>query len=91
MANAGPDGGRTSLLADCSSCFGLCCVAPVFSASADFAIDKAAGQPCPNLQPDSRCAIHSRLRQNGFPGRRQGSDHDQRSLPFRQGVGVTIM
>jgi len=68
MANAGPDGGRTSLLADCGSCFGLCCVAPAFSASADFAIDKAAGQPCPNLQPDSRCAIHSRLRQNGFPG-----------------------
>jgi uncharacterized protein YjbI with pentapeptide repeats len=57
-----------SLRADCERCFGLCCVAPAFSASADFAIDKDAGQPCPNLQPDFRCAIHHRLRQQGFPG-----------------------
>ncbi len=56
------------LRADCERCFGLCCVAPAFSASADFAIDKAAGQPCPNLQPDFRCAIHDRLRRQGFPG-----------------------
>jgi uncharacterized protein YjbI with pentapeptide repeats len=41
---------------------------PAFSASADFAIDKAAGQPCPNLRPDSRCGIHTSLRQRGFPG-----------------------
>jgi uncharacterized protein YjbI with pentapeptide repeats len=46
----------------------LCCVAPVFAASADFAIDKEAGQPCPNLEADFRCAIHTRLRQEGFPG-----------------------
>jgi uncharacterized protein YjbI with pentapeptide repeats len=46
----------------------LCCVAPAFSASADFAIDKDAGRPCPNLQADYRCAIHARLRQRGFPG-----------------------
>jgi uncharacterized protein YjbI with pentapeptide repeats len=56
------------LRADCSRCFALCCVAPTFSASADFAIDKPAGQPCPNLQPDSRCGIHGTLRQRGFPG-----------------------
>lgn len=56
------------LRADCERCFGLCCVAPAFSASADFAIDKAAGQPCPNLQSDFRCGIHDRLRQHGFPG-----------------------
>jgi uncharacterized protein YjbI with pentapeptide repeats len=43
-------------------------VAPAFAASADFAIDKAAGDPCPNLQADFRCAIHARLRQEGFPG-----------------------
>jgi uncharacterized protein YjbI with pentapeptide repeats len=59
---------RLSLRADCERCFALCCVAPAFSASADFAIDKDAGQPCPNLQPDFRCAIHHRLRQQGFPG-----------------------
>jgi Pentapeptide repeats (8 copies) len=43
-------------------------VAPAFSASADFAIDKPAGQACPNLRPDFRCGIHARLRQRGFPG-----------------------
>jgi uncharacterized protein YjbI with pentapeptide repeats len=46
----------------------LCCVAPAFAASADFAIDKAAGQPCPNLRPDFRCGIHTSLRERGFPG-----------------------
>jgi uncharacterized protein YjbI with pentapeptide repeats len=46
----------------------LCCVAPAFSASADFAIDKAAGQACPNLEPDFRCAIHADLRRAGFRG-----------------------
>jgi hypothetical protein len=56
------------LRADCGSCFGLCCVVPAFAASADFAIDKPAGQACPNLQPDSRCGIHTRLRPSGFPG-----------------------
>jgi uncharacterized protein YjbI with pentapeptide repeats len=57
-----------TLRADCDRCFALCCVAPAFSVSADFAIDKAAGQPCPNLRPDSRCGIHTELRQRGFPG-----------------------
>jgi uncharacterized protein YjbI with pentapeptide repeats len=56
------------LRADCSRCFALCCVAPAFAASADFAIDKPAGQPCPNLLIDFRCGIHGRLRERGFPG-----------------------
>ncbi|MGH3940522.1 MAG: pentapeptide repeat-containing protein [Pseudonocardiaceae bacterium] len=59
---------RFDLRADCERCFGLCCVALTFSVSADFAIDKDAGQPCPNLQPNFRCGIHTRLRQQGFPG-----------------------
>jgi Pentapeptide repeats (8 copies) len=59
---------RTDLRADCGSCFGLCCVALTFSRSADFAIDKAAGEPCPNLDDSFRCSIHSRLRPEGFPG-----------------------
>lgn len=63
-----PDRQRLSLRADCKRCFGLCCVAPTFSASADFAIDKAAGQACPHLRSDFRCSIHDRLRQRGFPG-----------------------
>lgn len=61
-------GPRGALRADCERCFGLCCVAPAFSASADFAIDKPAGRPCPNLQQDFRCSIHRDLRRRGFPG-----------------------
>src|SRR4051794_16389300 len=57
-----------SLKADCESCFGLCCVALPFAASADFAIDKDAGRPCPNLEADFRCGIHRDLRERGFPG-----------------------
>jgi uncharacterized protein YjbI with pentapeptide repeats len=59
---------RARLRADCARCFALCCVAPVFAASADFALDKPAGQPCPNLRADFRCGIHDRLRERGFPG-----------------------
>jgi hypothetical protein len=43
-------------------------VAPAFAASADFAIDKPAGRPCPNLREDFRCSIHAELRERGFPG-----------------------
>lgn len=56
------------LRADCANCFGLCCVVPAFSVSADFAIDKPAEHPCPNLRTDFRCGIHTELRQRGFPG-----------------------
>lgn len=59
---------RLSLRADCESCFALCCVVPAFSASADFAINKPAGQACPHLQPDFRCGIHTSLRHQGFGG-----------------------
>jgi uncharacterized protein YjbI with pentapeptide repeats len=57
-----------TLRADCKSCFALCCVAPAFSASADFAIDKPAGAACPNLNTDFRCGVHASLRQQGFRG-----------------------
>ncbi|MCW6010316.1 pentapeptide repeat-containing protein [Micromonospora sp. CPCC 205371] len=56
------------LRADCERCFGLCCVAPAFTRSADFAIDKPAAHACPNLQDDFRCGIHRDLRDKGFPG-----------------------
>jgi uncharacterized protein YjbI with pentapeptide repeats len=59
---------REELRADCGRCAGLCCVAPAFAASADFAIDKPAGHPCPHLQGDNLCGIHDRLRERGFPG-----------------------
>jgi len=56
------------LRADCGSCLGLCCVAPAFARSADFALDKPAGTPCPNLRPDLCCAVHDGLRGRGFTG-----------------------
>jgi hypothetical protein len=58
----------SSLRADCARCVGLCCVAPAFEASAEFAFDKPAGQPCPNLLADFRCAIHDHLGPRGFQG-----------------------
>lgn len=64
-------GSRSSpieLTADCANCFGLCCVAPSFAKSADFAIDKRAGQPCPNLMSNFGCGIHETLREQGFSG-----------------------
>lgn len=63
-----PVDARVHLRADCSRCAGLCCVAPAFAASADFAIDKPAGVPCPNLRENFRCGIHADLRERGFPG-----------------------
>ena len=56
------------LRADCSRCTGLCCVAPAFARSADFALDKPAGRACPNLRGDFRCGIHDRLPERGFRG-----------------------
>ncbi|MFJ2027179.1 pentapeptide repeat-containing protein [Streptomyces sp. NPDC087897] len=62
------DDRREALRADCANCFALCCVALTLTASSDFAIDKEAGRPCPNLEDDFRCGIHTRLRTRGFPG-----------------------
>jgi hypothetical protein len=59
---------RLALRADCSRCAGLCCVAPTLTRSADFALDKPAGVPCPNLLDDFRCGVHDRLRPLGFAG-----------------------
>jgi uncharacterized protein YjbI with pentapeptide repeats len=60
---------RLDLVADCASCAALCCVVPAFARSADFAIDKPSGVPCPHL--DDRgfgCTIHDRLPERGFRG-----------------------
>ncbi|MEV0456752.1 pentapeptide repeat-containing protein [Catellatospora methionotrophica] len=59
---------RERLHADCSRCFALCCVAPAFARSSDFAIDKPAGTACPNLRADFACGIHTGLRERGFAG-----------------------
>jgi uncharacterized protein YjbI with pentapeptide repeats len=59
---------RFELQADCEHCFGLCCTALPFAASVDFAVNKAAGQPCGHLQDDFRCGIHGNLREQGYRG-----------------------
>jgi pentapeptide repeat protein len=62
------------LVGDCGRCSGLCCVAPAFARSADFALSKPAETPCPNLRvsvpgrPDAPCGIHGELLDRGFPG-----------------------
>ena len=63
-----PEDRRAALKADCSQCFGLCCVALPFAKTSDFAIDKGFAEPCPNLDDDFRCRIHARLRESGFRG-----------------------
>lgn len=43
-------------------------MALAFDKSEKFAIDKAAGTPCPHLGPDHRCTIHGQLDSAGFAG-----------------------
>lgn len=56
------------LRADCARCAGLCCLALSFDRSSLFAIDKAAGQPCPHLDGCGACGIHRRRAELGFRG-----------------------
>ncbi len=56
------------LKGDCENCAALCCVALAFDKGDMFGFDKAAGQACPELQPDFRCGIHGRLPEAGFAG-----------------------
>lgn len=57
-----------SLRSDCGRCAGLCCIALAFDRSQGFAIDKAAGSPCPNLGAGGCCAIHASRADAGFTG-----------------------
>lgn len=59
---------RSTLRADCARCAALCCVAPTFSRSTEFAFDKPAGVACRHLAEDLGCSIHSGLRAHGFAG-----------------------
>lgn len=54
--------------ADCARCVGLCCVAPAFDRSDEFAIDKPGGEPCPHLDAAYRCRIHAQREELGFKG-----------------------
>ena len=55
-------------VADCAKCAALCCAAPSFSKSDDFAFDKPAHSPCGHLRPNARCNIHDELVVRGFRG-----------------------
>lgn len=59
---------KNNLRADCSNCYGLCCVALYFSASEGFPADKEAGKPCLNLRPDFCCSVYTDLRELGLKG-----------------------
>lgn len=56
------------LVADCSRCFGLCCVLLPFHRDSGFAVSKEGGHACHHLQADDRCGIHDTLRDDGWPG-----------------------
>ena len=59
---------KIQLHAECKSCFGLCCVALYFSTLDGFPTDKKAGVPCPNLQNNDKCRVHSELSELGYKG-----------------------
>jgi hypothetical protein len=53
---------------DCSACAALCCVVFAFDKSESFAIDKAAGEVCPNLEYSNTCGIFGSRETMGFKG-----------------------
>ncbi|MBN9670568.1 hypothetical protein [Roseibium aggregatum] len=52
----------------CENCAALCCVVFVFDKSESFAIDKAAGEVCPNLDTCGKCTIFRERETLGFRG-----------------------
>ena len=64
----GPGMDADALRPDCARCAALCCIAPAFDRSAEFAYDKPACTPCRELGADDRCRIHARREQAGFAG-----------------------
>ncbi len=59
---------ETDLHPDCARCAGLCCVLLAFDRGSQFAFDKPAATPCPNLDSGHMCTIHDRLAETGFHG-----------------------
>ena len=62
---------RDSLRADCERCIALCCVAPSFTASADFAIDKPAGVPARTCGPTTAARSTACSAHRAFPAARR--------------------
>jgi hypothetical protein len=59
---------RPDLVPECGSCAALCCVAPSFERSNDFACDKPAGERCQHLTHGDGCSIHALRADRGFRG-----------------------
>jgi len=59
---------QIALEPDCANCAALCCIALAFDRSKLFAIDKPAGEPCPNLDACGACTIHNTRADRGFRG-----------------------
>lgn len=59
---------ETAYPSDCNRCQALCCVYPAFDKSDMFGLDKAGGEPCPNLGGEFACSIHAGLGERGFRG-----------------------
>jgi len=57
-----------ALVADCGSCFGLCCVLLPFRREGGFGVDKDGGEPCHHLDARDGCGIHDSLHDSGWPG-----------------------
>ena len=57
-----------SLRPDCARCAALCCIAFAAEKSASFGVDKAAGEPCPNLDACGQCGIYDQRLDRGFGG-----------------------
>jgi hypothetical protein len=57
-----------TLRPDCARCAALCCIAFPFEVSAAFGVDKAAGEPCPNLDGCGQCKIYDQRLDRGFGG-----------------------
>jgi len=53
---------------DCGACAALCCMALAFDEGPDFAFDKPAGLPCPNLDAEFGCHEYGNLEAAGFKG-----------------------
>ena len=54
------------LVADCSRCFGLCCVLLPFRAADGFGADKPGGEACATSPPTTAAAIHATCSESGL-------------------------
>ncbi|WP_428648368.1 hypothetical protein [Roseibium sp.] len=59
---------NVDLKSDCANCAALCCVVFAFDKSESFALDKKAGEACPNLTGAGKCSVFEDREKLGFKG-----------------------